>query len=250
MTPYFDNGQVSIYHGDCVGIAPYIGEPCDLVILDPPYGVTSLEWDDPIVGVSAVITDITKPTATVWQFGSMAHLLSGGALSEPWKYVQDVVWKKQNGSNFHNDRFRRIHEHVVQWRKDGAAWSDVYKSPQYTMDAVKKQARRKKRPAHMGQIDKGHYLSHDGGPRLQRSVLEYPNCHGYAVHPTQKPVDLLEVLIRYACPPGGLVLDPCCGSGSTLVAAVNCGMRAIGIDISEQWCYEATKRVKQEAVAA
>jgi site-specific DNA-methyltransferase (adenine-specific) len=139
-----------------------------------------------------------------------------------------VVWRKQNGTGFHADRFRRVHEHVVMFYR--GKWADVYHEPQHTMDATKKVVRTKKRPAHTGHIDKTPYVSEDGGPRLMTSVLEVRNEHGRAIHPTQKPVDLLRPLIRYSVPPGGVVLDPFGGSGSTAVAALAEGRRSIYIE--------------------
>jgi site-specific DNA-methyltransferase (adenine-specific) len=85
---------------------------------------------------------------------------------------------------------------------------------QTTPDATARTARRKQRPPHTGQIDAGHYLSHDGGPRLMRSVIYVRNCHGRAIHPTEKPSALLEILIRTSCPQGGLVGDWFAGSGA------------------------------------
>ena len=62
------------------------------------------------------------------------------------------------------------------------------------------------------QIDAGHYVSEDGGPRLMRSVIPVRNTHGRAIHPTEKPAALLEILIRTSCPEGGLVGDWFAGS--------------------------------------
>src|SRR5207253_5557653 len=64
------------------------------------------------------------------------------------------------------------------------------------------------------------YTSEDGGPRLMRSVLKVRNEHGRAIHPTQKPLELLRPMVRYSCPPGGLVLAPFSGSAAVEVAAV------------------------------
>jgi site-specific DNA-methyltransferase (adenine-specific) len=100
----------------------------------------------------------------------------------------------------------------------------------------------------MGHIEAGHYVSQDGGPRLMRSVLAVRSCHGYAEHPTQKPIDLLTPLIEYSCPPGGLVLDPFMGSGSTLVAARQSGRRAIGIEIARGDCETAVARLAQQVL--
>lgn len=85
--------------------------------------------------------------------------------------------------------------------------------PQTTPDATARTVRSKRRPAHTGHIDRTPYISVDGGPRLMTSVLFVPSAHGTALHPTEKPVGILDPLIRYGCPPGGTVLDPFAGSG-------------------------------------
>ena len=81
------------------------------------------------------------------------------------------------------------------------------------------------------------------------SVLYERSCHGYAEHPTQKPLGILRTLIEYSCPPSGVVLDLFAGSGSTLVAAAENGCRAIGIEIEEKYCEIAAKRLSQEVLA-
>ncbi|WP_230640342.1 DNA methyltransferase [Shinella sumterensis] len=68
---------------------------------------------------------------------------------------------------------------------------------------------------------------------------------GNRLHPTQKPVEVLEPLVRTYCPEGGLVLDPFCGSGSTLVAARSCGRRFLGIELDEGHVTTARARVRQ-----
>lgn len=77
-----------------------------------------------------------------------------------------------------------------------------------------------------------------GQKKKATDVLDIPSLNNMAServgYPTQKPVALLEVLVRACCPDGGMVLDPCCGSGTTLVAATKSGRRAIGIDRSER----------------
>ena len=67
---------------------------------------------------------------------------------------------------------------------------------------------------------------------------------GNKLHPTQKPVEVLEPLIRNYCPTGGLVLDPFCGSGSTLVAAQACRRRYLGIELDNGYAYTAQARIR------
>ena len=158
------------------------------------------------------------------------------------------MWEKHNGSGFHADRFKRVHEYAVQFYREGTPWDDVYKKPITTPDATARTVRRKRRPPHMGHIEAGAYESHDGGPRLMTSVIYCPSCHGYAEHETQKPVGILAPLIEYSCPPGGVVLDPTMGVGSTLVAAKSLGRRAVGIEVNERYAEAAVKRLRQEVL--
>ena len=82
-----------------------------------------------------------------------------------------------------------------------------------------------------------------------RSVISAPNCHGYADHPTQKPIEIIDPLLRYSVPPGGSVLDPFCGAGSVLVAAKALGINAVGIEIDEKHCESAARRLSQGVLA-
>lgn len=223
---------VRILDGDCRKVLKTLQQASfDCCITDPPYGDTSLDWDTQCAGWIQPVAAVLKPAASIWVFGSMRFLapLFAEMAANDFRYSQDIVWKKQNGSGFHADRFRRVHEHAVMFYR--GEWADVYHDPQYTMDATAKTVRRKTRPTHTGHIDAGHYVSEDGGPRLMQSVFEVRNEHGRAVHPTQKPLLALTPLVRYSCPKGGSVIDPFAGSGSTGIAAHTEGRDATLIEI-------------------
>lgn len=224
-------GPASLHLGDCRDVLATLPDGlADMVPADPPYGDTSLEWDSIVPGWLPAVARVLKPNGAMWVFGSMRFLAPLFAEAEAlgFKYSQDIVWQKQNGTGFHTDRFRRVHEHAVMFYR--GAWADVRQETQYTNDATAKTVRRKTRPAHTGHIDAGHYVSEDGGPRMMRSVFDVRNEHGRAIHPTQKPVELLRPLIRYSCPPGGIVLDPFMGSASTGEAAMIEGRMFTGIE--------------------
>jgi site-specific DNA-methyltransferase (adenine-specific) len=219
------------HFGDCRELMPRMPEGiADACITDPPYGDTSLGWDKRCAGWIPLMARVLKPTASVWVFGSMRFLTTIFTDMEDagFRYSQDIVWEKQNGTGFHTDRFRRVHEHAIHFYR--GAWADVFKDPQYTNDARSKVVRRKTRPTHTGHIERGHYVSEEGGPRLVRSVLDVANEHGKAVHPTQKPLGIIAPLIAYSVPPGGIVLDPFMGSGSTGIAAGMLGRKYIGCE--------------------
>lgn len=244
-TPYFDDGQVSLYLGDCREIAPTLGVTADLVLTDPPYGETSLPWDRWQDGWPQLAATLA---AAMWSFGSMRMFMAHSAefADAGWTYSQDVVWEKHNGSGFHADRFKRVHEVALHWYR--GPWSAQYKNVPTTADATARTVRHKGGPTHMGGIGRGSYTSVDGGPRLMRSVIPVRSMHGRAIAPTEKPVGILDPLIRYACPPRGLVLDLFAGSGSTLEAARQLGRRAIGIEGDEAQIEKAAKRLSQAVI--
>lgn len=124
-----------------------------------------------------------------------------------------------------------------------------YKSPVMTADALRRTIKRSRKPAHWNGVGEGTFSSEDGGPRLMRSVMHVRNCHGYAVHPTQKPVGVVAPLVEYSVPPGGLVLDLFVGSGTVLQVAKDSGRRAIGFEADERYCEVTANRLSQEVFA-
>jgi site-specific DNA-methyltransferase (adenine-specific) len=242
--PYYADDRVTIYHGDCRTLldsgAVDVGE-VGVVVADPPYGETSLVWDRWQAGWVDAVAGRVRRSCSLWCFGSMRMFLDHVGEFAGWQLAQDIVWEKHNGSSLLADRFRRVHENALQWYR--GPWAEVWRAPVTTPDATKRTARRKRKPAHWGSIDAGSYRSEDGGPRLARSVLKVRSTHGHAIHPTQKPLGIIEPLLRYSLAPGGTVLDPFAGSASTLVAAREAGYRAIGIEADEAMCEKAAERL-------
>lgn len=127
--------------------------------------------------------------ASLWCFGLLRSFLAlsdAGAFAG-WALAQDLIWEKHNGSGFQADRFRRVHEQIIQFYPANSRWSEIYNAPMMTNDARKRTVRRKRRPPHPGGIGERVSRTVDGGPRLMRSVVPVRSCHSYAVHPTQKP---------------------------------------------------------------
>lgn len=235
---------IRILVGDCREIMKTEG-PFDMIIGDPPYAVTSLAWDKEVDGWLRVAASRIRSSGSIWVFGSMRSFMAAGVdiRAAGLRYAQDIVWEKQNGTGFHADRFKRVHEHVVQFYREDAAWSGVWNEVQVTRDAVQRTVKRtKRRPAHMGHIDAAPYASVDGGPRIMRSIIEISNCHGHALHETEKPVDLLQILIRTSCPAGGLVGDFFAGSGAAAEACDVAGRNYVGCELRHEVADLARRR--------
>ena len=244
MRPYYEDESITLYLGDgreAPEELPHIAA----IITDPPYGVTSLGWDSWPKQWPALLAPRSRQ---LWCFGSMRMFLTHRDEFEGWTYAQEVIWEKHNGSSFHADRFRRVHELVTHWYQ--GAWDSLTVNPQTTNDATARTVRRKERPQHMGQIAGSTYASQDGAPRLMRSVIYCRSEHGRALHPTQKPLGILEPLVAYSTNPGDVILDLFAGSGSTLVAAKLAGRRAIGVEIDEAYCEIAAGRLAQGVLVA
>jgi site-specific DNA-methyltransferase (adenine-specific) len=241
MTPYWEDADtgLALYHGDMREILPALNLQANLIVADPPYAETSLDWDRWPEGWPTLAA---KAASSMWCFGSMRMFLDRRGEFGDWKLSQDVIWEKHNGSGFAKDRFRRVHEHALHWYR--GPWRSLYRQTPRVPSTGGHQGGPATRSgiAHTGAITTQRWT--DDGTRLVRSVIKARSAHHAAIHPTEKPiVGLLEHLISYACPPGGLVVDPFAGSGSTLDAARQSGRRAIGIEAHEPYAEAAAHRL-------
>ncbi|MCP3820121.1 site-specific DNA-methyltransferase [Streptomyces sp. A3M-1-3] len=258
MKPYWEDNdaRITLYLGDMREILPTLGLQADLIVADPPYSETSLAWDRWPDGWPQLAATVAS---SMWCFGSMRMFLDRRDEFADWKLSQDivghdeggqpiwgdvnVVWEKHNGTGFQRDRFRRVHEHALHWYR--GPWSgtchDVPRVPSTGAHTGGAKSVTRLQAPHMGAIGVGTWV--DDGTRLMRSVIKVRSVRGKGRHPDEKPLPILMPLIEYACPEGGLVVDPFAGSGSTLDAARQAGRRAIGIELSEKYAQAAAKRL-------
>jgi site-specific DNA-methyltransferase (adenine-specific) len=244
--PYWTSpdGDVQLYHGDMREVLPALGLQADCIVTDPPYQSTALTWDRWPSGWPTLAAIVTS---SLWCFGSLRMFLDRSADFANWRLSQDIIWEKANGTGFATDRFKCVHETVTHWYRGN--WRDVHHdTPRVAYVGPDKHTRaRTDRGPHLGSIGAQQY--EDDGTRLMRTVLRANSVRG-GLHPTEKPAGVLAPLIAYACPPGGLVIDPFAGSGSTLDAARQSGRRAIGIEADERYCEAAARRLDQLTLEA
>lgn len=240
--PFYDADGITLYHGDCRDIVPQL-QAFDAIIADPPYAETDLEWDKWPAGWPAVMLARSRQ---LWCFGSMAMFWKYRDEFDGWKMAQDIIWEKHNGSGLLADRFRRVHEHAVHFYH--GPWRDLYNQPpEVTLAEERKRQTviRGRQPQHWGGEVRDHKAYEYDGKRLMRSVFPVRSCHGHAVNETQKPVGVVEPLMRCVVPPGGSVLAPFAGSGTDLLLARRMGLRAVGIEKRESQCREIVARLAQ-----
>ncbi len=244
MKPFYQDDWVTIYHGDGREIMPLFPH-VDAVIADPPYGETRLKWDKWPDGWPSIAAAMSRQ---LWCFGTLRMFLKYKSEFSMWSLAQDVIWEKQNGSGLHNDRFRKVHEQIAHFYR--GEWKSLFKQPVMVMDAQARSIRRQHKPAHWGQLQSvGKFDVPANGPRLERSVIYANNMHRAATNETQKPERVIQSLIRYSVPGGGLIMDPCGGSGTVARVAKDLGRRCVMAETREEQCEVAAKRMLQEQLS-
>jgi site-specific DNA-methyltransferase (adenine-specific) len=243
VSAYYADDTVTLHLGDMRELIPALGLTADLVLADPPYQETNLAWDRWPDGWPDVAATVAS---SLWCFGSMRMYLARSEQFAGWKLSQDVIWEKHNPTGPDADRFRRIHEYALHWYR--GRWRDTHHEAQRVTTGVVYRGRVIKQGnranAQRGTAKGGDWT--DDGTRLQTSIISVRSMHHKAIHPTEKPVGLLDPLIRYACPPGGTVLDPFAGSGSTAVACRLSGRRAVLIEADEAYCERIATRLQEQ----
>ncbi len=232
-----------IIQGDCLEVMDQLitdGIIVDSIITDPPYGTTACKWDSviPFDEMWLKLKKIVKPNGAVALFGS-EPFSSALRMSNIKDYKYDWVWNKTRGSNFASLKFQpfKCHELISIFSKK----SHIY-NPQLT------KSRAYVRPPGEKSIVYG--MKHDSiktenaGFRHPLSIQAFKKDQN-ALHPTQKPVALMEYLIKTYTLPGEIVLDFTMGSGSTGVAAKKLGRKFIGIELDTDYFEIAKNRINE-----
>ena len=238
--------------GDCLELMEEIQDgSIDMILCDLPYGTTRNKWDSiiPFDRLWGIYKRIIKENGAICLFADgffMAMLM----MSEPRMWRYNLVWDKVLPSGFLNANrmpLRRTEEICVFYKK-----LPTY-NPQKTEGAPNHSKGRvvgvKSEVSGLANHNYGEYTIVDrseeqGCMKYPTSLLAFPKPHpSKAVHPTEKPVALLECLIKTYTNEGETVLDNCMGSGSTGVACVNTGRRFIGIESDKQYFETARDRI-------
>lgn len=228
---------VSLYREDCLDVMRRMADSdikVDAVIADPPYNMHKTRWDCaiPLDDMWECIAGIIKPKGNVVLFASgifTYHL----ALSNEKLFRYEMVWKKSKCGSPLTAKYMPLkkHENVLVF---GEAAS--YYNPQMQPGEPyhRKYTPNKKNNLNFGIAG---VQTNNKGTRHPSTVLDFPQKwrRQDQLHPTQKPVELMEFLVKSYCPIGGTVLDFCAGSGSTGIACINTNRRFIGVENDDEY---------------
>lgn len=215
----------------------------DLILCDPPYGTTDCAWDTvlPLPELWAEYNRVLKPDGAAVIFAAQpftTQLIS----SNPKAFRYCWYWLKNQPTGFAYARYqpmRRVEDICVFYRQHGTY------NPQGLQEIVGAKVRRKRAPQGES-VYKMSTLLEEYRPKYKnwpKNVLQFGTERGH--HPTQKPVPLLEYLVKTYTNEGETILDSCMGSGSTGVACKRTGRRFIGIEQDPGYYETAKQRIKE-----
>ena len=238
--------MIKLMRGDCLELMRNIPDKSiDMVLCDLPYGTTSCKWDIviPFEPLWEQYNRIIKDNGAIVLFGS-EPFSSTLRMSNIKNYKYDWVWNKKLAGNgiLAKKQPLKIHENIM-----------VFNSKKYYPQMTKGKYRRKM----TGGMDTNSVETIRNSYSYQEEYcndLYYPNSiqefsiagiRRGRLHPTQKPVELLEYLIKTYTNEGEIVLDNCMGSGSTGVACKNTNRHFIGIELDEKYFNIAKERIEK-----
>jgi site-specific DNA-methyltransferase (adenine-specific) len=236
---------MNLMKGDCLEMMKLIPDgSVDMVLCDLPYGTTQNKWDAviPFDQLWAEYWRVLKQNGAVALTASQPFT-SALVMSQPDRFKHEWVWIKNRGSNFANTVREPFKEHESVLFFSRGKWTYNKQMQERTgggLGLIGKNINRETKSTNYGDIKAESKIL----PELRTpSSWQKFNCE-VGLHPTQKPVALMEYLIRTYTNEGDTVLDNTMGSGTTGVAAANTGRRFIGIERDDKYFAVAQKRIE------
>lgn len=251
--------MIELYNGDCLEIMDKLieeGVKVDMVLTDLPYGTTARnKWDIviPFNDMWRRLNKITYERTPILLFGD-EPFTSNLIVSNPKMFKQRITWDKDRGSGFLNAKrmLLKTTEDICLFYKKAPIYN-----PQMTdapLDRIRPKNTGSSGSSNYGEV-KETKSADDYNPnkRYPMNLIKFSSTTGdcnrvNSRHPTQKPVELLEWLIKTYSNEGGLILDFTMGVGSTGVACINTNRKFIGIELDENYFNIAKKRIDNHKV--
>lgn len=268
MTVYLSDPDATLLHGDALTTLPLLASGvADAVVTSPPYldqrpdvVLTELDWGALFTELGRVVPSgsLMLNLGRVHRDGvevTWAHEILDRARESGWLLLDEIIWHKVNGGGGRSSTYLIDRHERVYWlarRVDPYKGFDEARQP-YSPATLERYARKWARG---GGVVKGHDSEeqdgrspHPDGAKPGSVFVSSVGADKGIQHPTPMAPELAEFLIKLACPPGGTVLDPFAGSGTTARAARRLGRRSILIEIDEAHCAETARLSTQQALA-
>lgn len=237
-----------LYNMDCLeGMKLIEDKSIDMILCDLPYGTTKCKWDTviPFEALWRQYERVIKDNGVIILFGSQpftTDLINSNR--KLFRYT--LVWDKKFAGNFANAKRMpmKTHEDICVFYK---------KLPTYNPQMIKREKPIKtttgttsSRSTNFGLNNQFHDIERSYDLKYPISIIEYKRKLGQKVfHPTEKPVELFEYLIKTYSNEGELVLDNCMGSGTTAIAALNSNRKFIGFELEKSYYELSQNRIKE-----
>jgi DNA modification methylase len=245
--PYYEDKWVKIFHGDCREILPSLDVKVDLVLTDPPYGITACKWDSivPLDVLWKLYGQVIKAQCPIIMFGNEPFSSQVRISNIDW-YKYDWKWDKIRGVGHLNSKIRPMMciEDIMVFYKNACTYN-----PQMR-DRVKPRVSQNKATQEVYGKSQDDFVGNSLDKKFPINLISFSKSAQTDMlhHPTQKPVALIEYLINTYTNENDSIIDPFLGSGTTCYCAKKLNRYSIGIELSEKYCEIAAKRCSQEVM--
>lgn len=253
-----------IYNMDCLegkGMKLIEDKSIDMILCDLPYGTTACKWDTiiPFEPLWEQYKRIIKDNGAICLFGN-EPFSSKLRLSALKMYKHEWYWDKEIAANFVQAKNHplKIIENIIVFSKSKINYNPIMIERTDKQTKILKAKNKKSEKSKIQNVKDKYFIMASGKFEIQKDEkLAYPKniivinkfsneCNSkHRLHPTQKPVELFEYLIKTYTNEGDLILDNCIGSGTTAIAALNTGRFFIGFELSKEYCDIANKRIEE-----
>jgi len=239
--------ESKIINGECIHEMSKIPNgTIDMILCDLPYGTTQCKWDTiiPFNDLWEQYIRIIKPNGAI-VLTACQPFTSNLVMSKPNLFRYSLVWEKSKSTGYLNSKKMpmRSHEDILVFYKNLPTYN-----PQMT-EGLPYDKGKANRPTDVYREQKGEiHVKNDTGLRYPRSVQYFKTAEseGKVYHPTQKPISLMEWLIKTYTNENDIVLDNCIGSGTTAIAAIRTNRRYIGIELDINFYNITNQRIEEE----
>ncbi len=242
-------------NADCFDVFPFIKDKSiDAIICDLPYGTTACKWDTiiPFEPLWEQYKRIIKDNGAIVLFGSQPFT-SALVMSNPKWFKYQFIWDKKQSGNFQLAKYQplKVHEDICIFGNGRVNYYPIMEAADISKNRPnKKEMGNTTGLKHLSSGIYSYSENRDETKRFPKSILEYHARNGECnslnrVHPTQKPLPLLEYLIKTYTNEGDMVLDNTMGSGTTNLACIKLNRKSIGIEKEKQYYDVAVRRASE-----